>query len=138
MTTNDSNTPDPEFSAALRALAADDAKLTASPNVEKRLLAAVRNISRMRRRRAWFGVGSAAAVLLLGIALHSWRIGNPPSSAMVGTPSAPDPGISEVATDFLPPAVFPCADEYGIDGTGRSTRDGARVVWTRATGFSET
>jgi hypothetical protein len=101
MTSNDSNKPDPEFGAALRALAADDAKLMASPNVEKRLLAEVRNISRMRRRRAWFGVGSAAAVMLLGIALNSWRIGIRQPSGAAQLPSARE-GASEVATDFLP------------------------------------
>jgi len=102
MTSNDSNKPDPEFGAALRALAADDAKLTASPNVEKRLLAEVRNISRMRRRRAWFGVGSAAAVMLLGIALNSWRSGIRQPSGTALSPSAREGRVPEIATDFLP------------------------------------
>ena len=102
MTSQDSNKPDPQFGAALRALAADDAKLSASPNVEKRILAEVRNISRLRRRRAWFGVGSAAAVLLLGITLNSWRIENRHPSDAALSPSASEGGISEVATDFLP------------------------------------
>ena len=76
MTTNDPNKEDPELSAALRALSVDDAKRTASPEVEKRLLSEVRAISRVRRRRTWLGVSSAAAALLFGIALYAWRIGD--------------------------------------------------------------
>ena len=69
MTTNDSNKRDSGLSAALRALAEDDAKLSASPDVPKRLLSELRAISRARRRRTWYGVSSVAAALLLGIAL---------------------------------------------------------------------
>ena len=102
MTTNDSNRRDSDLSAALRALAADDAKLSASPDVEKRLLSELRAISRTRRRRTWLGVSSVAAALLLGIALYVWRIGNGQPSDTVQTPSAPEAAITEVATEFLP------------------------------------
>jgi len=101
MTTNDSNKHDSELSAALRALAEADAKLSASPDVEKRLLSELRAVSRARRRRRWLGVSSVAAALLLGIALYVWRIGNPQPSDTVQTPSPPE-GIAEVATEFLP------------------------------------
>jgi ferric-dicitrate binding protein FerR (iron transport regulator) len=102
MTTNDSNREDPELNAALRALSEDDAKLTASPDVEKRLLTEVRAISRARRRRTWLGVSSVAAALLVGIALYAWRIGDRQPSATVLSPSAPEEEIAEIATEFLP------------------------------------
>lgn len=102
MTTNDSNRQDPELSAALRALSEDDARLTASPDVEKRLLAEVRAISQARRRRTWLGVSAVAAVLLLGIVLYTWRIGNQQPSDTALSPSAPEEEITEVATEFLP------------------------------------
>ena len=91
MTTNDSNKRDSGLSAALRALAEDDAKLSASPDVPKRLLSELRAISRARRRRTWYGVSSVAAALLLGIALYT----------TVQSPS-PEAAITEVATEFLP------------------------------------
>jgi len=102
MTANDSNRHDSKLNAALRALAEDDAKLSASPNVEKRLLSEFRAISRAHRRRTWLGVSSIAAALLLGIALYVWRIGNRQPSDTVQTPSAPEATITEVATEFLP------------------------------------
>ena|SRR5688572_12183227 len=102
MTTNDSNRQDSELSAALRALSNDDAKLSASPDVEKRLLSELRAISRARRHRTWLGVSSVAAALLLGIALYVWRIGNGQPSDTVQSPSAPEQVIAEVATEFLP------------------------------------
>jgi hypothetical protein len=102
MTTNDSNDRNSKLNAALRALAEDDAKLSASPDVEKRLLSEVRAISRARRRRTCLGVSSVAAALLLGIALYVWRIGNPQPSDTVQSPSAREEGIAEVTTEFLP------------------------------------
>ena len=102
MTTNDSNKHDSELSAALRALAEDDAKLSASPEVEERLRSELRAISRARRRRTWLGVSSVSAALLLGIALYVWRIGNRQPSDTVQTPTAPEAAITEVATEFLP------------------------------------
>ena len=102
MTTNDSNKHDSKLSAALRALAKDDAKLSASPDVEKRLLSELRAISRARRRRTWLGVSSVAAALVLAIALYAWRIGNRQPTETVQTPSAPEAAIAEVATEFLP------------------------------------
>ena len=102
MTTNDSNGRDSKLNAALRALAEDDAKLSSSPDVEKRLLSELRAISRERRRRTWLGVSSVAAALILGIALYAWRIGNPQPSDAVQSPAAPEEAIAEVATEFLP------------------------------------
>ena len=102
MTTNDSNGRDSKLNAALRALAEDDAKLSSSPDVAKRLLSEVRAISRARRRRSWLGVSSVAAALLLAIALYVWRIGNRLPSDTAQSPSAPEAAITEVATEFLP------------------------------------
>jgi hypothetical protein len=100
MTINDSNGR--ELNAALRALAREDAKLSSSPDVEKRLLSELRAISRARRRRTWLGVSSVAAALLLGIALYVWRIGNRQPSDTAQSLSAPEAGITEIATEFLP------------------------------------
>ena len=102
MTTNDSNKHDSELSAALRALADDDAKLSASPDVEQRLLSELRAISGARRRRTWLAVSSVAAALLLGIAMYVWRIGTSQPSDTAQAPSAPQEVIAEVATEFLP------------------------------------
>ena len=102
MTTNDSNGRDSKLNAALRALAEDDAKLSSSPDVEKRLLSELRGISRGRRRRTWLEVSLVAAALLLGIALYVWRIGNRQPSDTAQSPSAPEAAITEVATEFLP------------------------------------
>src|SRR5262245_8514146 len=102
MRTNDSNNHDPELSAALRALAEHDAKLSASPDVEKRLLSELRAISRVRRRRTWFAVSSVAAALLLGIALYIWQIGKRQPLEMGTSSPAPEEVIPEVATEFLP------------------------------------
>jgi hypothetical protein len=101
MTTNDSN-GDSKLNAALRALAEDDAKLSSSPDVEKRLRSELRAISRERRRRTRLGVSSVAAALLLGIVLYVWRIGNRQPSDMVQSQPAPEAAITEVATEFLP------------------------------------
>jgi hypothetical protein len=106
MTTNDPNKQDPGLGAALRALSEDDAKLTASPEVGKRLIREVQAISRVRRRRTWLGVSSAAAALLLGIALYAWRIGDLPPLATAPLPPAPEEAIVEVATEFLPLSYY--------------------------------
>jgi ferric-dicitrate binding protein FerR (iron transport regulator) len=100
--TTDSNKHDRELSAALRALAEDDARLRASPDVEKRLLSEVRAVSRARRRRTWLGVSSVAAALLVGIALYAWRIESGQPSETAQSPSAPEEAITEVSTEFLP------------------------------------
>jgi len=102
MTTNDSNDRNSKLNAALRDLAEDDAKLSASPDVEKRLLSELRTISRARRRRTWFGVSWVAAALLVGIVLYVLRIGNRQPSDTVQSPSPLDASITEVATEFLP------------------------------------
>ena len=83
-----------DFNDALRKLSEDDARLRASPDVERRLLAEVRSLGRVQRRRTWLRVSSVAAVLVIGIALYTWQFGN--------RPPATREGISEVATDFLP------------------------------------
>lgn len=102
MTTNDSNKRDSELSAALRALSEDDARLHASPDVEKRLRGEVRAIARARRRRTWLGVSSVAAVLVLAVALYAWRIGHRHTLETVQSPAAQEETTAEVATDFLP------------------------------------
>lgn len=102
MTTNDSNKHDSNLSAALRALAEDDAKLSASPDVQKRLLSELRVISRARRSRTWLGMSSVAAALVLAIALYAWRIGNRQPADTLQTPLAPEAALTEVATEFLP------------------------------------
>jgi hypothetical protein len=105
MTTNDSNKRDSELSAALRALSKedkDDATLSASPDVERRLLSEVRAIARARRRRTWLGVSSVAAVLLVGIALYVWRMGDRGPSNTAQAPSPPEEAVAEVVTEFLP------------------------------------
>ncbi len=63
---------DPSLTAALRALAADDARGGASPEVEARLLAEVRAMGRARRRRGYASVLALAAALLLAVALPFW------------------------------------------------------------------
>jgi hypothetical protein len=102
MTANDSNNHNSKLNAALRALREDDARLSASPDVEKHLVSELRAISRARRRNAWLGVSSIAAALLLGIVLYIWRIGHLQRSDTVQTPSAPQAVSAEVATEFLP------------------------------------
>jgi hypothetical protein len=102
MTANDSNRHDSELSAALRALAKDDANLSASPAVEKHLLSELRAISRARRHRAWLGMSLVAAALLIAISLYALRNGNRQGSDTVQLPSAPEAAITEVATEFLP------------------------------------
>jgi hypothetical protein len=96
VTTNDSNRRDSELNATLRALAEDDAKHGASPDVEKRLLSGLRVISRARRRRTWLAVSSVAAALVFGIALYRQ------TSNTVQSPAAPEEAIAEVTTEFLP------------------------------------
>jgi hypothetical protein len=102
MTTNDSNKSNSKLNAALRVLAEDDAKLSASSDVEKRLLSEVRAVSRARRRRTWLGVSTVAAALLLGIFLYVSRTENRQPSDVVKTPAPPEEVVDEVVTEYLP------------------------------------
>jgi hypothetical protein len=101
---NESRPGDESLTSALRAVAADDQALGASPAVEARLLAEVRSVSRGRRTRTRVVVLAAAAVLFMAIALPFWQ----PSSreAVVADPDRVTGGIEagtgEVATDFFP------------------------------------
>jgi hypothetical protein len=102
MTTNHSNDRNSKLNAALRALAEDDARLSTSPAVEKRLLSEVRAIYGARRRRTWLAVSSVAAAVLIGIVLYVSPIGNRQSSDIVKSPSAREEVVAEVTTEFLP------------------------------------
>jgi hypothetical protein len=83
----------PALAAALRAMADEDARIGASPDVEARLLDDVRAIAATRRRRARMGVLAIAAALLLALAVPSWRI-------RTRVPSGER--IEEVTTSFMP------------------------------------
>ncbi len=92
---------DPSLTAALRALAADDARDGASPEVEARLLAEVRAMGRARRRRGYASVLALAAALLLAVALPLWWTTARPRD--VPAPVARvDDSRREVATAFFP------------------------------------
>jgi predicted permease len=90
---------------ALRAVAADDGALSASPSVEQQLLAEVRSVARRRRRRAALSTIGAAAVLAVAAAA-SWTM----SRATPSRATAPPVNQSSVrsgaavlqATPFLP------------------------------------
>jgi hypothetical protein len=92
---------DPALTAALRALAEDDARAGASPAVEARLLAEVRSIGRARRRRTYASALALAAVLLLAVAVPLWRSTSRPPDAQPPDTRAENPR-SEVATAFFP------------------------------------
>ena len=92
---------DPSLTAALRALAEDDAGAGASQAVEARLLAEVRSIRRARRRRTYASALALAAVLLLAVALPLWRSSSRPPAAQAPDTRA-EPARSEVATAFFP------------------------------------
>jgi hypothetical protein len=94
-----SESRDRALSAALRALAEDDAAMGASPIVEARLLAEVRSIARARRRNVSVSFAAIAAALIIAVAL-------PVSYLVTYSPLANPPAVrtapSEVATAFLP------------------------------------
>ena len=101
---NESRDIDRTLTAALRAVAADDEGLGASPEVEARLLEKVRSIARARRRRANILALAAAAALFIGIAVPGWYAARPAS--------VPDPapaGTTGVATQEVTTAFFPLA-----------------------------
>ena len=91
----------PGLTAALRALAEDDAQAGASPVVEARLLAEVRSIARARRRRTHASVLALAAALLLAVAVPLWRGTVRPPDSEATAPRVED-SRSEVTTAFLP------------------------------------
>lgn len=97
----DSDNRDPSLSAALRALAEDDARTGVSPMVEARLLAEVRSIARARRRRTYALAVAIAATLIVAVALPVWRITMHRPIASPAATRAAAPG-GEVATAFLP------------------------------------
>lgn len=91
MTNDDDRDP---LTKALRAMAKDDAEMSASPNVEARLLAEVRSVARGHRRRAipqW--IAAAAALILIVAGALWWTRASGPASA---------PSVAEVKTDFMP------------------------------------
>ena len=83
----------PALAAALRAIADEDAKMGASPDVEARLLDDVRSIAAARRRRTRIAVSAIAAAVLLAVVVPAWR-------TRTRMPSAAR--IEEVTTAFLP------------------------------------
>jgi hypothetical protein len=95
---------DRSLTAALRALAEDDATRGASPDVEARLLAEVRSIDRTRRH-AYAKTAAVAAGLLLAIALPvsqlAKRAANVPHVVDVAAEPRAEPAGGR-ATDFLP------------------------------------
>jgi hypothetical protein len=93
-------TPDP-LNDALRAVAADDRRLSASPAVEARIVAEARNMARRRRGRARAATLAAAAVLFVAIALPLWPRLERATAIREEEPTAavaPD----EVTTEFFP------------------------------------
>jgi hypothetical protein len=91
----------PSLTAALRAVAEDDARTGASSMVEARLLAEVRSIAWARRRRTYAMVAALAAALLLAVAVPLWRATahRPPAGSAATRAAA---SVGEVATAFLP------------------------------------
>jgi len=83
----------PPLDTALRAMAKDEAQLGASPGIEARLLAEIRSIAAVRRRRMAIAVCAAAAVLLFALWIGSQRFLPARSS---------EARVTEVTTDFMP------------------------------------
>jgi hypothetical protein len=95
--TNDRERP---LTAALRAVAEDDARLDASSSVERLLREEVRLIA-ARRRRAWT-IAVIAAVLVAAAAVPLWRTvrsRNDAARIAAAALSTPPP---EIASEFLP------------------------------------
>ena len=92
---------DPALTAALRALAEDDARSGTSPDVQARLLGEVRSIGRARRLRGYVSAFAVAAVLVLAVAGLLWRAATPPPA---GEPAGTlvQNSRREVATAFFP------------------------------------
>jgi hypothetical protein len=79
--------------AALRAMAEDEARLGASARIEARLLAEVRSMAAVRRRRMAIAAFAAAAVVLLALWIGSQRFLSSRFS---------EARVAEVTTDFMP------------------------------------
>jgi hypothetical protein len=86
---------------ALRAIAQADEAVGASARVEARLMAEVRSLARVNRRRVARVRLAAAAALVAAVALPLWRTRAPAPSAPVSVPPAASTG-NEVATEFFP------------------------------------
>jgi hypothetical protein len=95
MTMTDPERAHRTLSGALRAMAAEDAGLGASPAVEATLREAVRAMNHTERGRV-SPLFLAAAAALTVIVLGSWRL------VAVHTPVVPDAATLEVTTEFLP------------------------------------
>lgn len=99
-----SNDTERALTAALRAVAEDDAPLRASAAVEARLLAEVRAIGRARRRRR-LAMLAAAAVLLAAASVPVYRIATGRATAVTTPTDTERSGAgsrAEVTTAFLP------------------------------------
>ena len=92
---------DPALTAALRALAEDDARGGTSPAVEARLLGEVRSIGRARRLRGYVSAFALAAVLVLAVAGLLRRAAAPPPAGEPAGALVQD-SRREVATAFFP------------------------------------
>src|SRR6266516_4527129 len=102
----ESESHDRSVHAAFRAVADDEAGLTASPSVEARLLAEVRSCGATRRRRRVYAsaVGVAAALIVVtalaaGRSMRHQSVSSLPPAAGA---SQSEPGLNEVTTGFLP------------------------------------
>ena len=94
------NEQQPTLTAALRAVAADDARLDASSRVERLLREQVRRIAARRRRART--IAAIAAGLVVAAAVPLWRtVRSRNDAARIAAPalSTPPP---EIASEFLP------------------------------------
>lgn len=87
------------LTAALRAVAIDDAARAAPSSVEERLRAEVRSIA-ARRRRRHVAAYAVAAVMLIAAAVPVWRMTRPHAPA--GPPADSAAAVGEISTAFLP------------------------------------
>jgi hypothetical protein len=130
---------DESLSAALRAVAAADADLGASPSVEARLLIEVRAMARARRA-AHLKMYAVAAGLVLAVGTAVWTVRTVPADGPVA--ATPAPG-GEQTTEFfaLPYSSVPASGahlvrlevsrtalaSFGLE-SGDSQNDAARTV----------
>src|SRR5262245_42840026 len=89
---------------ALRAVAEDDATLSASSDVERRLLAEVHAIARMRRLRMRILPLAAAAVLVVAVGLPAWYASRQRADVANRTTVSDGGAVPtrEEATEFFP------------------------------------
>jgi hypothetical protein len=95
---------DDRLTSALRAVAADDEQLNASPAVQARLLVEVGAIARARRRRTRIVALAVAAGLVLAIATPVWRtwVRQPAPTRPAVVSESGSGSADEVSTDFFP------------------------------------